>query len=66
MIHTIYIDDNTPKGKELLDRLQKESDVVCFEKPVSNIIVNGYVHGSEFRASVKEGLVNKLKANGRL
>ena len=66
MIHTVYIDDSSTKGKKLLHNLQKERDVVRFEKPVNVDILNGYITGTEFRASVKQGLISKLKTNGRL
>jgi hypothetical protein len=66
MIHTVYIDDSSTKGKKLLHNLQKEKDVVRFEKSINDEILNDYMTGSEFRASVKHGLINKLKTNGRL
>ena len=66
MIHTVYIDDSSTKGKKLLHNLQKESEVVRFEKPINVDILNGYMNGPEYRASVKQGLINKLKSNGRL
>ena len=66
MIHTVYIDDSSIKGKKLLHNLQKEREVVRFDKPVNVDILNGYMTGSEFRATVKQGLINKLKSNGRL
>ena len=67
MIHTVYIDDSSNKGKGLLLNLQKERDVVRFENQDDvNHIPNGYISSNDFRASVKEGLVKKLKANGRL
>ena len=65
MIHTVYIDDSSTKGEKLLHNLQKENEVVRFEKPLKVEILNGYMEGPEFRASVKQGLINKLKANGR-
>jgi hypothetical protein len=66
MIHTVPIDDSSTTGKKLLHDLQKEGEVGCFEKPLKVEILNGYMEGPEFRASVKQGLVNKLKANGCL
>jgi hypothetical protein len=66
MIHTVYIDDSSTKGKKLLHTLQKESEVVRFEKPLNVDILNGYMNGPEYRESVKQGLINKLKSNGRL
>ena len=66
MIHTVHIDDGSTKGNKLLHNLQKEGEVVCFEKPLKVEILNGYMKGPEFRASVKHGVINKLKANGRL
>ena len=66
MIHTVYIDDSTNKGKKLLHTLQKECEVVRFEKPLNVDILNGYMNGPEYRASVKQGLINKLKSKGRL
>ena len=66
MIHTVYIDDSTIKGKKLLHSLQKKVDVVRFEVPSKNDLQNGYMTSTEFRTSVKNGLIDKLKANGRL
>ena len=66
MIHTVYIDDSSTKGKKLLDNLHKEREVVRFEKPINVDILNGYMTGPEFRATVKQGLINKLKSNGHL
>ena len=66
MIHTVYIDDSSTKGKKLIHALQKESEVVRFEKPLNVDILNGYMNGPEYRESVKQGLINKLKSNGRL
>ena len=66
MIHTVYIDDSSTKGKKLLHNLQKEREVVRFEKPANVDLLSGYVTGSEFRVTVKQGLINKLKSNGRL
>jgi hypothetical protein len=66
MIHTVYIDDSSTKGKKLLHTLQKESEVVRFEKPLNVDILNGYMNGPEYRESVKQGLINELKSNGRL
>jgi hypothetical protein len=66
MIHTVYIDDSSTKGKKLLHTLQKEQEIVRFEKPVGVDNLNGYMTGSAFRTAVKQGLVSKLKLNGRL
>jgi hypothetical protein len=66
MIHTVYIDDSSTKGRKLLHNLQKEREVVRFEKPTGADILNGYMTSSEFRASVKQDLVSKLKTNGCL
>ena len=66
MIHTVFIDDSSAKGKKLLLNLHKEKDVVRFERPLNSEIINGYITGSEFRESVKQGLINKLKSDGRL
>ena len=66
MIHTVYIDDSSPKGKKLLLYLQKEIEVVRFDKPITVDILNGYMTGSEFRVAVKQGLISKLKSNGHL
>jgi hypothetical protein len=66
MIHTVYIDDSSVKGKKLLHILQNEKEIVHFEKPISDEFQDGYMTSSEFRTSVKQGLVNKLKLNGRL
>lgn len=66
MIHTVYIDDSTTKGKKILHNLQKAREIVRFEKPIIVDIQNGYMTSPEFRTSVKQGLINKLKSNGRL
>jgi len=66
MIHTVYIDDSSKKGKKLLHDLQKEKEIVHFEKPISFDIQNDYMTSSEFRTSVKQGLISKLKSNGCL
>lgn len=66
MIHTVYIDDSTKRGKKLLHILQNETEIVRFEKPVSVEMKNEYLTSSEFRESVKQGLISKLKSNGRL
>jgi hypothetical protein len=66
MIHTVYIDDSSAKGKELLHNLQKERGIVRFEKPINFDALDGYMTGSEFRATVKQGLINKLKSSGHL
>jgi hypothetical protein len=66
MIHTVYIDDSSAKGKKLLHNLQKEKEVVRFDKPINVDILNGYMKSSEFRTTVKQGLIKKLKSNGCL
>jgi hypothetical protein len=66
MIHTVYIDDSTKRGKKLLHILQNEQEIVRFEKPLNVEIKDGYITSSEFRASVKQELINKLKSNGSL
>lgn len=66
MIHTVYIDDSSVKGKKLIHILQKEREIVRFENPVSDESQEDYMTSSEFRTSVKQGLINKLKINGRL
>jgi hypothetical protein len=67
MIHTVYIDDSSTKGKEILRNLRKEKSVVSFDKPmIETKIAEGYMTSSSFRAEVKQGLADKLKADGRL
>jgi len=66
MLHTVYIEDSSTKGKKLPHNLQKEGEVVHYEKPLKVEILKGYMEGPEFRASVKQGLIDKFKANGCL
>ncbi len=66
MIHTIYLDDSTPKGRELLQNLLKESDVVYLKKPLQMEDKSGYLSSGEFRTTVKAGLIERLKKDGRL
>ena len=65
MIHTVYIDDSTPKGRVILKELQKESKIVRFDNPIERgILPDGYKTSNDFRIAVKQGLRTKLKANG--
>ena len=67
MIHTVYIDDSSAKGKTILHNLQKEKSIVSFEKPSIDVeVTEEYMTSSRFRAEVKQGLIDKLKSNGRL
>ena len=66
MIHTVYIDDSTNKGKQLLEKLKKEQDIVYFTSPESIEIQDKHLTSSEFRKSVKSGLIKKLQSNGYL
>lgn len=66
MIHTVYIDDSSTKGRRLLQHLQKEQDVVRFKKPENVDIIDGYMTSTKFRLTVKQGLISKLKSNGCL
>jgi hypothetical protein len=67
MIHTVYIDDSTLKGRTLLKELQKETKVVRFDNPIeSGILPDGYKTSAEFRKVVKQELKSKLMANGYL
>jgi hypothetical protein len=67
MIHTVYIDDSTRKGKDILKELQKETKVVRFDNPIEKgILPEGYKTSADFRIAVKQGLKAKLKSNGYL
>jgi hypothetical protein len=67
MIHTIYIDDSSSRGKLLIRNLQKEKSIVrfkTFENDTND--TDGYMTSELFRTRVKQDLVDKLKANGCL
>jgi hypothetical protein len=67
MIHTVYIDDSTPKGKVILSALRKETGTVRFDNPVeSPVVPDGYMTSTDFRIAVKQGLRDKLTADGRI
>ena len=67
MIHTVYIDDSTLKGRVILRELQNEKEGVRFLNPEDEgVVPEGYMTSTDFRSAVKQGLKDKLKANGRL
>jgi len=67
MIHTVYIDDSTLKGKVILKELQKETKVVRFDNPIERgVLPDGYMTSTDFRFQVKQGLKDKLKSDGYL
>lgn len=67
MIHTVYIDDSTQKGKVILSALRKETGSVRFDNPVeSPAVPDGYMTSTDFRSAVKQGLKDKLAADGRI
>ena len=64
MIHTVKIDESTMNGKKLMREVRRYKKGVTIEN--SFVIPEGYMTGEEFRKKVKEGLKNRLKANGYL
>ncbi len=67
MIHTVKIDDSTPKTKKLISELRKCRKGVEFDNPaISGNIPEGYMTSEEFRKGVKEDLRKLYKEHGLL
>ncbi len=69
MIHTIRIDDSTAVGAKLINELRHYPQNVEFEtntvaEPFQ--IPEGYMSSEEFRKTVKEDLLKRLKEDGYL
>jgi predicted Zn-dependent peptidase len=64
MIHTVKIDDKTPKGKSIINELLKYPKIVKFVNPEVAVVVHeGYVTSDEFENKVNENISTYSKEN---
>lgn len=67
MLHTVKIDDSTPRGKKILQDLSKYKAEVQFEDSIEvKEAPAGYMTGDEFVKQGKEAIAKYYKDNGLL
>jgi len=67
MIHTVKIDDSTPKGKGLIEDLRKNYKEVEFvDSTVQEQVPEGYMTSDEFWTQSKENMDKICKKHGLL
>ena len=67
MIHTVRIDDTTPKGKKILSELRLIRKGVEFDNPaISGIVPVGYVPIDEFFDNVERRITKHYEENDLL